>query len=63
MGSMFKKPKAPVLPPPPPPPPTIDDAARSEEMSRKLARRRGRSATIRGGANPTPSVAVKTLLG
>lgn len=41
----------------------MDDAARSDELSRKAARRRGRLATMKGGAQSAPSVAVKTLLG
>lgn len=41
----------------------MDDAARSDEMSRKLARRRGRAATLRSSGSANPSVAVKTLLG
>ena len=64
MSALFSKPKAPVIPPPPPPPPVIDEAARSEEMSRKLARRRGRMATLRSAKGLAgPSVAVRTLLG
>ncbi|GIK48022.1 MAG: hypothetical protein BroJett013_07190 [Alphaproteobacteria bacterium] len=63
MGAVFSKPKMPKLPPPPPPPPTVDDAARSEEFSAKLARRRGRMATLRSKGSAAPSVAVRTLLG
>lgn len=62
MGTLFKAPKV-ETPKPPPPPPTIDDATRTEEFSAKLARRRGRMATMRGGSSGSPSVAVKTLLG
>lgn len=63
---LFKRPKvmAPASPPPPPPlTPTIDDAARSEEFSRKLARRRGHMANVRRAGGVAASVAVKELLG
>ncbi|MGE0533156.1 MAG: hypothetical protein AB7P35_17745 [Hyphomonadaceae bacterium] len=60
--NMFK-PKAPKMPAPPPPPPTIDQAAQSEEWTKKMARRRGRAATLKSSGAGQPSVAVKTLLG
>lgn len=63
MTALFSKPKMPAMPPPPPPPPTYDTAAANEEFSRKLARRKGRLATLRSKGMGAPSVAVHTLLG
>lgn len=63
MTTLFKTPKPPKMPAPPPPPPTIDDAARLEESSAKLARRRGRIATLKGGRMAEASVGARTLLG
>lgn len=68
MGGVFKTPKAP--PPPaiiePPPVPVVDDGQISQMTADKLARRRGRAATVLtsglGGVG-AENVATKSLLG
>ncbi len=58
MGSVFSKPKAPPPPPPPPPPVTVEDKevqARTEEQRLKASRRRGRSFTMLGLNEESPT--------
>lgn len=68
MGGLFKTPKAPAPPQviEPPPTPVVDDGQLSQMAADKMARRRGRAATILTdglGSVGSANLNSKTLLG
>ena len=65
MSALFNPPDIPS-PIPPPPVPTVNDAALQRNEQRRLARRRGRAATMLKGTTgdpSTPNVSAATVLG
>jgi hypothetical protein len=63
----FGSPKAPKISPPTPapPPPTIDVAAQSQKNTDELRQRRGASANVLAGSDPSapPTTGITKLLG